>query len=300
MSGRSSVEAMRSWNVDELGLLRLRRVEVLGDILVLNGQSFQGEDWAALWSAIASAGSVVRGFAGSVELATDGDHDISSSDNHVSLVNGDHDISANDNHVSSVNGDNDISSSDNHVSSVNGDNDISANDNHVSSVNDNHVSSVNGDNDISANNKHDPSVTANQYSTNTSPIISTPPLSEREKSLLRLLADCYHCQRVGVHEEIDCGPKRQSHSHIVFSQREEEDGWVTVKQNGILYSWPFERVMFASGNNTERKRMGDVRAANQVVVDLYAVREFLCRHVGHWVLHHSHRRKGRSEARLLL
>ena len=268
MSGRSSVEAMRSWNVDELGLLRLRRVEVLGDILVLNGQSFQGEDWAALWSAIASAGSVVRGFAGSVELATDGDHDISSSDNHVSLVNGDHDISANDNHVSSVN--------------------------------DNHVSSVNGDNDISANNKHDPSVTANQYSTNTSPIISTPPLSEREKSLLRLLADCYHCQRVGVHEEIDCGPKRQSHSHIVFSQREEEDGWVTVKQNGILYSWPFERVMFASGNNTERKRMGDVRAANQVVVDLYAVREFLCRHVGHWVLHHSHRRKGRSEARLLL
>ena len=260
MSGRSSVEAMRSWNVDELGLLRLRRVEVLGDILVLNGQSFQGEDWAALWSAIASAGSVVRGFAGSVELATDGDHDISSSDNHVSFVNGDHDISANDNHVSSVN----------------------------------------GDNDISANNKHDPSVTANQYSTNTSPIISTPPLSEREKSLLRLLADCYHCQRVGVHEEIDCGPKRQSHSRIVFSQREEEDGWVTVKQNGILYSWPFERVMFASGNNTERKRMGDVRAANQVVVDLYAVREFLCRHVGHWVLHHSHRRKGGSEARLLL
>ena len=244
MSGRSSVEAMRSWNVDELGLLRLRRVEVLGDILVLNGQSFQGEDWAALWSAIASAGSVVRGFAGSVELATDGDHDIS--------------------------------------------------------ANDNHVSSVNGDNDISANNKHDPSVTANQYSTNTSPIISTPPLSEREKSLLRLLADCYHCQRVGVHEEIDCGPKRQSHSRIVFSQREEEDGWVTVKQNGILYSWPFERVMFASGNNTERKRMGDVRAANQVVVDLYAVREFLCRHVGHWVLHHSHRRKGGSEARLLL
>ena len=32
-----------------------------------------------------------------------------------------------------------------------------------------------------------------------------PPLNERESSLLRLLADCYHCQRVGVHEEIDCG-----------------------------------------------------------------------------------------------
>ena len=31
--------------------------------------------------------------------------------------------------------------------------------------------------------------------------------------------------------------------------------------------------MFASGNNTERKRMGEVKALNESVVDLYAVSE---------------------------
>ena len=73
-----------------------------------------------------------------------------------------------------------------------------------------------------------------------------------------------------------------------------------MKQNGVFYSWPFERVMFASGNNTERRRMGDVRAANQVVVDLYAVGEFLRSHVGNRVLHHPHCCKGRGKACLLL
>ena len=43
-------------------------------------------------------------------------------------------------------------------------------------------------------------------------------------------------------------------------------------KNDILYSWPFERVMFASGNNTERMRMGRIQAKGEDVVDLYAVR----------------------------
>ena len=47
---------------------------------------------------------------------------------------------------------------------------------------------------------------------------------------------------------------------------------MTVRQHSILYTWPFERVMFASGNDTERKRMGSVHAKGETVVDLYAVR----------------------------
>ena len=38
-----------------------------------------------------------------------------------------------------------------------------------------------------------------------------------------------------------------------------------------MYSWPFEKVMFASGNNTERKRMGEIDGRDEDVVDLYAV-----------------------------
>ena len=57
------------------------------------------------------------------------------------------------------------------------------------------------------------------------------------------------------------------------------DSWVTIRQNGVVYSWPFERVMFASGNNTERKRMGEVKALNESVVDLYAVSELRRHHI---------------------
>lgn len=31
------------------------------------------------------------------------------------------------------------------------------------------------------------------------------PLTEREQSFLTILCDCYGCERVGIHEEIDCG-----------------------------------------------------------------------------------------------
>ena len=67
----------------------------------------------------------------------------------------------------------------------------------------------------------------------------------------------------------------------MYSSKQEEDGWVTVRQgvfsgsahgqNDVLFSWNFERVMFASGNNTERMRMGRVEAKDEFVVDLYAV-----------------------------
>ncbi|KAK8821263.1 hypothetical protein WA538_005890, partial [Blastocystis sp. DL] len=238
---RDSVERrLRAWTEQYgLELLRLHRVEVLGDILVLNRQSFQGEEWGSVWSVIASARSVVR------ESSNHATRDISNTITHDVSNTITKDISNNITH------------------------DMSNNITHDMSNNITHDMS----NSITEEKSHGITHSSNNITKDTPATPSTPlppPLNERESSLLRLLADCYHCQRVGVHEEIDCGPKRQSHSRIVFSQREKEDGWVTVKQNGVFYSWPFERVMFASGNNTERRRMGDVRAVNQVVVDLYA------------------------------
>lgn len=46
-------------------------------------------------------------------------------------------------------------------------------------------------------------------------------------------------------------------------------GWVWVTENGIKYGFDITRVMFCSGNVTERMRMGRVKAADQVIVDLY-------------------------------
>mmetsp|Transcript_11000 Transcript_11000/g.41070 ORF Transcript_11000/g.41070 Transcript_11000/m.41070 type:complete len:1313 (-) Transcript_11000:885-4823(-) len=47
-------------------------------------------------------------------------------------------------------------------------------------------------------------------------------------------------------------------------------GWVEVREGGVTYGFDFTRVMFCSGNVTERMRMGRVEAAGETVVDLYA------------------------------
>ena len=156
----------RSDDVDGLELLRLHRVEVLGDILVLNRQSFQGEEWGSVWSVIASARSVVR-----------------ESSNHATR---------------------DISNTITHDVSNTITKDISNNITHDMSNNITHDMS----NSITEEKSHGITHSSNNITKDTPATPSTPlppPLNERESSLLRLLADCYHCQRVGVHEEIDCG-----------------------------------------------------------------------------------------------
>ena len=156
----------RSDDVDGLELLRLHRVEVLGDILVLNRQSFQGEEWGSVWSVIASARSVVG-----------------ESSNHATR---------------------DISNTITHDVSNTITKDISNNITHDMSNNITHDMS----NSITEEKSHGITHSSNNITKDTPATPSTPlppPLNERESSLLRLLADCYHCQRVGVHEEIDCG-----------------------------------------------------------------------------------------------
>lgn len=62
--------------------------------------------------------------------------------------------------------------------------------------------------------------------------------------LFKKLLSSYNCQRIAIHEEIDCGsfflfhfiigPKRQSHSRIIYSLLDQEDGWVTLRQVSFL------------------------------------------------------------------
>ena len=47
------------------------------------------------------------------------------------------------------------------------------------------------------------------------------------------------------------------------------DGWVELIENGITFGFDLTRVMFCSGNCTERMRMGREAVRGQVVVDLY-------------------------------
>jgi hypothetical protein len=115
-----------------------------------------------------------------------------------------------------------------------------------------------------------------------------------------------HCLRVAVKMPVDPGPMRESQVKLLYppspnpstiflnGYRPEDTGpgslgWVTVIENGIEFSFDLTRVMFCSGNVTERMRAGRMvtRVQGRIVVDLYAgvgyyTLPYLCRaHAAH-------------------
>ncbi len=86
-------------------------------------------------------------------------------------------------------------------------------------------------------------------------------------------------KRVGRKSKIDSGPKRESKVVLYLPEMQGDaapavpgsPSWVTVVENGIAFGFDITRVMFCSGNVTERMRMGAVNMVkDEVVVDLYA------------------------------
>lgn len=66
-------------------------------------------------------------------------------------------------------------------------------------------------------------------------VLSKRPLCAEWTSFFHQLLEITKCGRIGIHHEIDCGPKRQSHSRIIYSEVEAEDGWVTLRQVAFLH-----------------------------------------------------------------
>ena len=82
------------------------------------------------------------------------------------------------------------------------------------------------------------------------------------------VAECLKVQRIFRQDTVSKGPKRESRAVSVHGN---DSGWVEHKELGVTYGFDCSKVMFSSGNGTEKKRMGfDVRARNEVIVDLYA------------------------------
>lgn len=86
--------------------------------------------------------------------------------------------------------------------------------------------------------------------------------------------------RVARKAFIDPGEKRQSHVELLYvnpqllaaspsARTRERPGWVEVRENGIVYGWDLTRVMFSSGNVTEKARMGRIGCRGDVIVDLF-------------------------------
>eukprot|EP00605_Chrysophyceae_sp_TOSAG23-4_P001484 GSChrysophyteH1.ASY1.ANO1.1621.1 assembled CDS len=92
--------------------------------------------------------------------------------------------------------------------------------------------------------------------------------------------DTSDIHRVARRAKVDSGPRRESHILLLLPAVGRENnltdilprspGWCTVVENGIKFSFDITRIMFCSGNVTERMRMGRQVCDGQVVVDLYS------------------------------
>ena len=75
--------------------------------------------------------------------------------------------------------------------------------------------------------------------------------------------------RLARQAEVSQGPKRESRAEMLWDPAN-AGGWVDTKELGVWYGLDVTKVMFSSGNGTEKQRMGKIAAAGETVVDLFA------------------------------
>ena len=83
------------------------------------------------------------------------------------------------------------------------------------------------------------------------------------------VADALGVVRLARQAEVSQGPKRESRAAMLWDP-ENVGGWVETKELGVTYGLDVTKIMFSSGNGTEKARMGGVHAAGETVVDLFA------------------------------
>ena len=80
------------------------------------------------------------------------------------------------------------------------------------------------------------------------------------------VAKTLNASRIAVGNEILPDPFRTPNLKLVLG----ESGWVQHRENGIVYCLDITKSMFASGNTTERVRIGNLTCTGETVLDLYS------------------------------
>ena len=80
------------------------------------------------------------------------------------------------------------------------------------------------------------------------------------------IADALNVKRIGRQQPISNDVMRSAQAELLHGN----DGWVEVKDNGVFYGFDATKVMYSSGNVTERRRMGALQADGEIVIDAYA------------------------------
>ncbi len=105
-----------------------------------------------------------------------------------------------------------------------------------------------------------------------SDVVLLPGSAFREKwdmhtseGLWNAVGEALKVDRVARIGEIS-GEMRESSVEMLLG----EDDWVVRRESGVDYGYNLTQCMFSAGNVNERRRMGEVADAGEVVVDLYA------------------------------
>ena len=80
------------------------------------------------------------------------------------------------------------------------------------------------------------------------------------------VASALKCKRLAIDNRVKCNEFRSSGTTLLLG----EDGWVEHIDNGIKYVFDVTKVMFSSGNITEKLRVASFRCKGETVLDLYA------------------------------
>ena len=89
-----------------------------------------------------------------------------------------------------------------------------------------------------------------------------------EDELYAMVARVLGVSRIARQAPVSQGPKRESRAAMLYPRG--ADGWVETKELGVTYGLDVTKVMFSSGNGTEKNRMGALQARGETVVDLFA------------------------------
>jgi len=89
---------------------------------------------------------------------------------------------------------------------------------------------------------------------------------ESQNKIWEIYCEILQVSKVGRQRKIQSGPMRKSQVELLYG----EDGIVLHKENGIFFEFDTTKVMFSSGNISERIRVSKFDCSDEIILDLYA------------------------------
>ncbi|MED5485313.1 MAG: hypothetical protein VYE59_01710 [Candidatus Thermoplasmatota archaeon] len=89
---------------------------------------------------------------------------------------------------------------------------------------------------------------------------------DHSEKIWKIFCEEFKVTKIGRQRKIKTGPMRKSQVELLYGT----DGIVLHKENGILFEFDTTKVMFSSGNVSERIRVSKFDCSNEIILDLYA------------------------------